>query len=42
VLESIFPESAPLKARKGEPGLALIFTVVPVIAAWRLGSRYVR
>jgi hypothetical protein len=36
------PESAPLNARKREPGLAAIRTGAPVIAAWRFGSRYAR
>ena len=41
-VRSILPESAPLKARKGEPGRAPILTGAPVIAAWRFGSRYMR
>src|SRR5262245_59143954 len=38
---SIAPVSAPLKARNGEPGSALIATGAPVIAACFTGSVYI-
>src|SRR5262249_4480117 len=38
---SIAPVSAPLKARNGEPGSALIATGAPVIAACFAGSVYI-
>jgi len=35
------PERAPLKALNLAPGLAPILTRCPVMAAWRLGLKYI-